>query len=193
MKIVCIGDSLTEGYGVRRSENWVALLNERSENEFVNKGISGDTTGGMLARFQRDVIDEKPQYVIIMGGANDFIMGDSLGSVRANIMAMVHQAYHHRIIPILGTGIKADAETFRRDWAEITDVGRLNEKTAAHRDWIIQFCGTFNTKYIDFYAELENRADKKYGNGLFDGLHPSKEGHRILSDIAYENLFDKNR
>lgn len=189
MKIVCIGDSLTEGYGVRRPENWVALLNERTENEFVNKGISGDTSGGMLARFQRDVIDEKPQYVIIMGGANDFIMGDSPGSVRANIMAMVHQAYHHRIIPILGTGIKADAESFRKDWAEITDVGLLNEKITAYRDWIIQFCGTFNTKYIDFYAELENRTEGKYAGYLFDGLHPAKEGHRIMADIANESLF----
>jgi acyl-CoA thioesterase-1 len=189
MKIVCIGDSLTQGYGVGRTENWVALLNQKNENEFINKGINGDTTGGMLSRFQRDVIDEKPQYVIIMGGGNDFIMGDSLGSVRANIMAMVHQAYHHRILPILGTGIKTDAESFRKDWAEITDVGRLNEKIIAHRDWIIKFCGTFNTKYIDFCAELENRIGGKYGSYLFDGLHPSKEGHRILADIAYKSLF----
>ena len=55
MKIICIGDSLTEGYGVGRPENWVTLLNERSENDIINKGISGDTTGGMLARFQKDV------------------------------------------------------------------------------------------------------------------------------------------
>jgi lysophospholipase L1-like esterase len=189
MKIVCIGDSLTEGYGVGRNENWVALLNERTENEFVNKGISGDTTGGMLARFQRDVIDEKPQYAIIMGGGNDFIMGDSLGSARANTMAMVHQAYHHRVIPILGTGVRPEAESFRKDWAEITDVGRLVEKIAAYREWIIQFCGTFNTKYIDFHAELENRTKGNYGSYLFDGLHPSKEGHRIMADIAYESLF----
>lgn len=189
MKIVCIGDSLTEGYGVGRSENWVALLNESSENNFVNKGISGDTTGGMLSRFQRDVVDEKPRYVIIMGGANDLIMGDSLGTVRANIMAIVHQAYHYRIIPILGTGIKADAASFRKDWAEITDVARLNDMIAAYRDWIIQFCGTYNTKYIDFYAEFENKTEGKYGSYLLDGLHPSKEGHRIMADIVHENIF----
>jgi acyl-CoA thioesterase-1 len=189
MKIVCIGDSLTEGYGVGRSENWVALLNGRNGYEFVNRGISGDTTGGMLSRFQRDVVDENPQLVIIMGGANDFIMGDSPGSVRANIMAMVHQAYHRRIIPIIGTGLKADAENFRKDWAEITDVGRLIERTAGLREWIIEFCGTFSTKYIDFYAEFEKRTAGGHGSYLFDGLHPSQEGHRIMAEIAYESLF----
>jgi len=189
LKIVCIGDSLTEGYGVGRADNWVALLNGRNEYEFVNKGISGDTTGGMLARFQRDVVDEKPKHVIIMGGANDFIMGDSPGSVRANIMAMVHQAYHHRIIPILGTGLKADAESFRKDWAEITDVKQLIERTAGLRDWILEFCGTFSTKYIDFYAEFEKRTAGNYGGYLFDGLHPTREGHRIMAEIAYESLF----
>lgn len=189
MKIVCIGDSLTQGYGVRRTENWVALLNEKNENNFINKGINGDTTGGMLSRFQRDVIDEKPQYVIIMGGANDFIMEGNPGSVRANIMAMVHQAYHHRIIPILGTGIKVDEVNFRKDWAEITDVGRLDEQIAEYRDWIIKFCGTFEVKLIDFYAEFDRKIDGRYGSYLFDGLHPSKEGHGIMADIAYKSLF----
>jgi lysophospholipase L1-like esterase len=186
MKIVCIGDSLTEGYGVGRSENWVALLNASSAHDFVNKGISGDTSGGMLARFRHDVVAEKPQYAIIMGGANDFVMGDSLGSVRANIMAMVHQAYHHRIIPVLGTGVKADAERFRKDWAAITDVGRLIAMTTEYRDWVLEFCSVFTTSHIDFYAEFEKRTGS--GSYLFDGLHPSKEGHKILADIAREGL-----
>ena len=188
MRIICIGDSLTEGYGVSRLENWVSLLNEKSEHEFINKGISGDTTGGMLSRFQRDVLEEKPKYVIIMGGGNDFIMGNNPGSVRANIMAMVHQAYHGRIIPILGTGLRSDAGTFRSDWAEIADIAFLNEATSAQRDWILQFCQVFKVKHIDFYEKFEIG---KYSKSLlFDGLHPSKEGHRILANIAYEALFN---
>ncbi len=188
MKIVCIGDSLTRGYGVAPEDNWVALLNERSKHEFVNKGINGDTTGGMLSRFQRDVISQDARYVIIMGGANDFIMDDSLGSVQANIMAMVHQAYHYGIIPIIGTGLKAREDSFRKDWAEITDVNSLNKKNAAYRNWILRFCRVFHTRCIDFYGEFEKRTIDKQWGCLYDGLHPSEEGHRILADIAYGTI-----
>lgn len=186
MKIICIGDSLTEGFGVSKAENWVSLLNERTEHEIINRGISGDTTGGMLSRFKADVLDEKPRYVIIMGGGNDFIMGNSLGSVRSNIMAMVHQAYNKGVIPILGTGLKIDEKNFRKDWAEIADIAHLKESTSDQRDWIFKFGRIFNVKYIDFYHMFESMGQGK--SLLLDGLHPSKEGHGILADIAYKSL-----
>lgn len=54
MKIVCLGDSLTYGYGVPRKDGWVSLAAQATGHTLVNKGVSGDTTGGMLARFARD-------------------------------------------------------------------------------------------------------------------------------------------
>ena len=95
MKIVCLGDSLTYGYGVPRKDTWISLLNKRGTDNYINKGINGDTSGGMLARFNSDVVEEKPKMVFIMGGINDFILGSGLESVKTNIMAIVHQAYHH--------------------------------------------------------------------------------------------------
>ena len=59
MKLICIGDSLTFGYGVRPSQRWTRLCAQETGGEIVNEGISGDTTGGMLvgcARCWRSVI-----------------------------------------------------------------------------------------------------------------------------------------
>lgn len=56
MKIVCLGDSLTYGFGVSRSNSWTNIVNEETRLEIVNKGINGDTTSGMLARFNEDVV-----------------------------------------------------------------------------------------------------------------------------------------
>ena len=56
MKMVCIGDSLTYGLGIPVNENWAALLGRELGFEVVNKGVNGDTSGGMLARLERDVL-----------------------------------------------------------------------------------------------------------------------------------------
>jgi len=128
MKIICIGDSLTQGYGVPSSANWVAITNKIEGVEVINKGINGDTTGGVVERFKKGVFYGKPNFVFIIGGANDIIVGNNLGSVQANIMAMVHQAYYNKIIPIVGIGILADVTGFRQDWAELTDVNLLNRQ-----------------------------------------------------------------
>lgn len=188
MKVVCIGDSLTYGYGVSNKKNWVSLLNERCKIRFVNKGINGDTSGGMLARFYKDVVYEKPTFVMIMGGTNDFIFENSLTVVKSNIMAMVHQAYYNRITPIIGIGIKVDNENFREDWASITDINQLNRKILEYRQWIIDFSRVFNIANVDFYEEFQNKTGNKYATYLIDGIHPSKEGHSIMADIVKEYI-----
>ena len=75
MKLVCLGDSLTYGYGVPRRDCWVSRVAECTGHTLVNRGINGDTSGGMLARFGRDVLDERPDRVLLLGGANDIIFG----------------------------------------------------------------------------------------------------------------------
>ena len=52
MKLICIGDSLTFGYGVRPSQRWTRLCAQETGWEIVNEGISGDTTGGMLVQLR---------------------------------------------------------------------------------------------------------------------------------------------
>ena len=39
MKIICLGDSLTEGCGLRRGENWVELLQTQTTDERINAGV----------------------------------------------------------------------------------------------------------------------------------------------------------
>ena len=56
MDLICLGDSLTFGLGVRRGRCWTALFAEESGWNVSNRGISGDTTSGMLARLHRDVL-----------------------------------------------------------------------------------------------------------------------------------------
>ena len=71
LRIVCFGDSLTScgGKGGRYSD---MLQESLPEYQLINSGIGGDTIGGGLARFERDVLKWKPHCVIIGLGANDY-------------------------------------------------------------------------------------------------------------------------
>jgi lysophospholipase L1-like esterase len=183
MKIVCLGDSLTYGFGARRSLVWTKIAQDKLGMEIINEGICGDTTSGMMGRFYNAVYAKSPAAVLIMGGVNDFIVGADMGIVKSNIMSMAHQAVAKYIDPIIGIPTKIDAEKVRNDWAEFADFNKVAEELAEYREWIKKFCNTFNFKYIDFYSEFENKAGAEARNLYVDGLHFNEEGNQIMAEI----------
>lgn len=184
IKIVCLGDSFTKGLGANRGKDWVSLLNSDSI-AFINKGINGDTTSGMLARFYNDVIPESANYVLITGGTNDFVSGSSPETVQNNIMALVHQAYHNNVFPIIGISPDLSLQSIRRNWAEFVDFSEIRKKQDVLRHWIYRFCATFNTPYINFYTGFKSVVSKYPDvNFYVDGLHLNTEGQKHIADIA---------
>ena len=76
--LVCLGDSLTAGYGATasfeedKSKSYPAYLQKKANISVINAGVSGDTTAQALVRVDSDVLSEDPKIVIILLGANDF-------------------------------------------------------------------------------------------------------------------------
>jgi len=183
LKFVCIGDSLTYGYKVRRSETWTHLFSEKYQVEVINKGINGDSTGGMLSRFYNDVVSNKPSHVLIMGGTNDYIMGATLNMVRLNISTMAHQALSYNIIPIIGIQILTDAAMAKIHWSNITDFQIVNNEITNYREWVFKFAKIFNVSVIDFYEHFNDHLEKSSSNSLYlDGLHPTIRGQEIMAE-----------
>ena len=77
MKILCMGDSFTFGYGVSAARRWTALCGQMLGMELVNCAVSGNTTGGMLARLEYQMDRVKPGMVLLMGGFNDILLSGS--------------------------------------------------------------------------------------------------------------------
>lgn len=189
MKIVCLGDSLTYGFGCSRNKIWTKLAQEKSGYEIINKGINGDTTGGMLARFYHDVVLNKPDIVLIIGSTNDLAAGADLGVVKANIMAMVHQAFYNGIIPVVGTLLKADLENIPKHWENFAQYTKMNFQMFSYREWIYDFSSTFNVRVLDLYHEFESRIEpSEYKNCYLDGVHFNSKGHQLMSDIFVEYM-----
>jgi acyl-CoA thioesterase I len=94
--IVALGDSLTAGFGVRRSEAFPARLDARLRAagygvRIANAGLSGDTTAGALARF--DFAVPTGTNGLLLGiGANDMLQGMSPATAKANIEAIIVRA-----------------------------------------------------------------------------------------------------
>ena len=89
-----MGDSISAGYGIQRDEGWVELLSEslaRAEypHVVVNGSISGETTGGGLARLPQALETHQPEVVVIELGGNDGLRGYPTDLVRSNLEQMV--------------------------------------------------------------------------------------------------------
>ncbi len=188
MKIVCLGDSLTYGYGVRRRDVWTSVASELSGDIYINKGINGDTSGGMLSRFHEDVLMEKPKAVLLMGGANDFIMGESASRVKANMSSMAYQSLAKGILPVLGIEIDIIEDMVYPEWRSFADFGDVRNKLCQYRIWVKEFAKIFGIDYIDAYKPF-NEYDASCGRDLYsDGLHLNIEGNRFMASIVFEEM-----
>lgn len=95
--LLVLGDSLSAEYGLARGSGWVALLEQRLQQEkldfaIVNASISGETTVGGKSRLPALLSKHAPAVVIIELGANDALRGLSLAASRDNLQAMIDMA-----------------------------------------------------------------------------------------------------
>lgn len=187
MKIVCLGDSLTYGYGVRRKECWVKLLGNKLGVETVNKGVNGDTTAGMLSRSYSDVLESGSTHVIIMGGTNDFLQGHPSKNVKDNIELLIRESIESKIQPILAIQIPIYAEQAEKVWHPGLDYDSINENIKSYREWATGYCSENRISLIDFYRLFSDRIKAGIEGELYiDGIHPTSEAHILMTDEAWE-------
>lgn len=188
--IICLGDSFTRGLGVSRRSNWISQIND-TNFDIINAGINGDTTSGMLARLHTDVIDEHADYVLITGGINDFIIGSSIDIPKNNYMALVHQAIHNQIAPIVGIAPAFDLLSVREDWANFSDFVDVATKQLELNKWLREFADVFHLPSFDFYEALETvKSQQTLANEEYyiDGIHLTADSHKLIATSAEEMI-----
>ena len=180
--IVCMGDSLTEGYGIKPYSDWPSLLEKTMDLKFINSGISGDTTAGMLARFQHMVIDHKPDYVIIMGGVNDISIDIPENHIIGNILAMTRLARHHNIQSIIGIPPPFFLSNHNKDDSMFIKLPVFENRLVKYSHTLQRFIDSDEQPSIDFTLNMNA------GHYLQDGLHPNEKGHEVMADNARKQL-----
>ncbi len=104
--LVCLGDSLTAGYGLEESLAYPALLQGRLDKEqpgwtVINAGVSGDTSRGALGRLDW-VLKGKPDLLFVAIGANDGLRGIKTEETEANLRGIVTRAQAAKVRVALG-------------------------------------------------------------------------------------------
>ena len=106
-KLLIFGDSISAGYGIKESENWVDLLtNKLNENSkinyiLINSSVSGDTTSGGASRIKKTLEVHSPDYVLIELGGNDALRGYPITNIQKNLERIVSKVLEEKSKPIL--------------------------------------------------------------------------------------------
>ncbi|MFJ7509359.1 GDSL-type esterase/lipase family protein [Peribacillus simplex] len=190
-KIVFLGDSITQGVDLQ-SRAYVLWFNIMTNYQHTvwNKGIAGNTTAQMLARFDTDVLPNNPDYLFLNSGKND-LGGNRTAideQVKKDYRAIIRKAVLAGIKPIVSTvipyGIRADGTDF-----SFTDKNR--ELTLEFNEWIKDFARKNAIPCVDFYSVfVDGRGWVKDEYIQTDNLHPSKKGTVILASELL-SVFDK--
>ena len=184
--IICLGDSLTYGYGVRRAQCWPELAAEMSGWNVVNRGICGDTTGGMLVRL-REILREETgerneRCFLLMGGCNDiFFSGCSTGA-RENMAAMAHQLFAEGEMPLIAVGPGIADGSYPSMWSDLVDFPEAGKVIRQYYEWLERFCSSFGVRMIDFRGDFRDREGNTRTELYLDGLHLNPEGHRVMAE-----------
>ena len=168
IKAVCLGDSITWGFPYGPEVSWVTMLNKSLDGQFINKGINGNTTSDMLKRFERAVLTYQPTHLVLMGGINDVICGESLDRIKLNLQTMAQHAMQENIRVILGMPTAVD----------MPGIENILKKL---RTWIKQFAEEKQLKVIHFEKAFYDKNGALRDDLLLpDGEHLTTQGYQKM-------------
>ena len=166
--ILALGDSLTEGLGVKQTGNYPAILEKTlieqgyDQIKVVNSGLSGETSSGLKARLDW-VLQLKPQLTILNIGANDAMRGLPLALTTNNINDII-------------TRTKASGSEVILAGMQIYDnLGR--EYVTGFKDMYPQLAQQHELTMIPFF--LDHVAGNPQLNQA-DMIHPTTAGYEII-------------
>lgn len=177
--VVFMGNSITEGWKNADADFF-------SQNPYIDRGISGQTTPQMLVRFREDVIDLKPAVVVILAGINDIAQNTGyikLEDTYGNIISMAELAKANNIKVVLSSVLPAYDFPWRPGMQPAEKVVKLNEMLKA-------YASKHNIVYVDYFSAM---ADERKGlptNLSGDGVHPNLAGYKIMEPLVQRAIAD---
>jgi acyl-CoA thioesterase-1 len=175
--ILFFGTSLTAGLGLDQSEAYPALIQQKIDSlnlnyKVINGGLSGETSASGKSRI--DWLLKQPIDVFVLElGANDGLRGISVIETRANLQGIINKVkekYPDAIMVMEGMQMPPNmGEKYTQDFKETFSL------LAKENDMI----------YVPFLLEGVGGVAKLNQD---DGIHPTKEGQKILADNVWKKL-----
>ncbi|MCR8643586.1 GDSL-type esterase/lipase family protein [Paenibacillus sp. N1-5-1-14] len=184
---VFIGDSITQLWDLHTYFG-------ASSKVHINRGISGDVSGHVLRRFQADVIQLNPKYVVLKIGINNMHALDAWSEsgrklpdaihheVEHDVREMLVLASKHQIKPILCSILPVNMDYFASLSVKNELIRNLNIslRKLAEQEGAI---------FVDYHSHLTTEDGTKLRDGLADdGLHPHIVGYDIMATVLRDTL-----
>lgn len=169
LTVVCLGDSITEGFGIAKEKAYPDLLEQKLKAAGVdarvtNAGISGSTSASAASRM-RWILKSKPAWVILALGANDGLRGLSVDEMRRNLVAAVRLA-HEAKAKVLLTGMRVPPNfgpKYSADFEKAFAAVAREAKPAVFDPFLLADVGG------------------EKGLNQSDGIHPNEKGQEVIA------------
>lgn len=179
-RVVFMGNSITEAWPYVRPDFF-------KNNNYIGRGISGQTTPQMLLRFRRDVLDLRPKVVVILAGINDIAQNTGftpLHIIAENIMTMADLAMQYDMQVILCSVLPAKDFPWRPGLEPVNKVIELNTMIAKYAE-------TNGLMYVDYHSAMKDE-----NNGLKvpeyttanDLVHPNEAGYIMMESMIKPSI-----
>jgi len=178
-RILILGDSLTEGYGVSPAQAYPSLLEKKLNStsqtgyksfEVINGGVTGSTTSGGVSRIGWHM-QSPPDFLLLALGGNDGLRGIPTQESKQNLRKIIVSAQQHKV-PVMLAGMKLPPnygaihlEAFENMFPELADELKIP---------LLPFL-------------LEGVGGKPTMN-LPDRIHPNPEGHQMICQTVFQHL-----
>jgi len=174
-RVVFLGDSITDYWG-KKAGTWF------SSPEWINRGISGQTTGQLLLREQADAVLLHPDAIVIEGGSNDMRYGFTSETIRDHVASMgeVAEANHMKVFIALMTPV---CDCFRP-----LSAGRTPEHVRQLNALYTDLCHAHGWVCIDTFSPLADSQGLMRKELTLDGVHPNDAGYALLAPVYLKAL-----
>jgi acyl-CoA thioesterase-1 len=175
IRILALGDSLTEGYGVEPEEAYPYLLEQLLKEEglevrVINGGFSGATSASAGTRLKW-YFKMRPQIMLLALGANDGLRGLDIENMKQNLAKAIQMA-QERQIKVVMTGMQMPinyGETYIK----------------AYQEAFFELAREYELPMVDFLLEGVGGIPEM---NLRDGIHPNPEGHQVIARNVLKTL-----
>ena len=173
--VVAFGDSLTSGPGLRPSETYPALLQQRITadglpHRVINAGHAGDTTTEALGRLDA-ALAPGTRILIVALGINDGLRGAAVSIVEQNLGTIIERAKSRNIHVLLCA-------------MEAPPIGGFGYSIEFHRAFT-RLAERFQVPVVPFFLTgVAGRPDLN----LEDRFHPNAAGHRVIAETIWRYL-----
>lgn len=170
--ILLLGDSISASYGMKPTQGWVHLLNNKLNEQnqpytIINASVSGETTSGGLSRLAGILSNTKVDHLLIELGGNDGLRGYSPKLIKNNLLQMVKVAQDKNIkVSMIKIKITPNyGPRYNKMFEQVfEDVAKES-----------------NITLLPFFMEAV-ATDKSLMQA--DGIHPNAEAQPIIADYV---------